>query len=167
MAGHRGYRRRARRAGRRAAGAGPAAAAGRHRRGVPARARRQARRGRRRGRPGRRRGADRRFRRDQGAPAGFPRAVTRAVTLSVMDSHAQASVDLETITDNVAALGAHVAPSAVMAVVKAGGYGHGAVAAARAALRGGAQWLGVAHVAEALELRAAGIDGPLLCLMAI
>src|SRR5215468_2460566 len=84
-----------------------------------------------------------------------------------MDSHAQASVDLETITDNVAALGEHVAPSAVMAVVKAGGYGHGAVAAARAALRGGAQWLGVAHVAEALELRAAGIDSPLLCLMAI
>jgi alanine racemase len=84
-----------------------------------------------------------------------------------MDSHAQASVSLETITGNVAALGAHVAPSAVMAVVKAGGYGHGAVAAARAALRGGAQWLGVAHVTEALELRAAGIDGPLLCLMAI
>ena len=84
-----------------------------------------------------------------------------------MESHAQASVDLETITGNVAALGAHVAPSAVMAVVKAGGYGHGAVAAARAALRGGAQWLGVAHVAEALELRAAGIDSPLLCLTAI
>ena len=83
------------------------------------------------------------------------------------DSHAQASVDLETITGNVAALGAHVAPSAVMAVVKADGYGHGAVTAARAALRGGAQWLGVAHVAEALELRAAGIDSPLLCLMAI
>src|SRR5262249_57075210 len=59
------------------------------------------------------------------------------------------------------------APSAGMAVVTAGGYGHGAVAAARAALRGGAQWLGVAHVAEALELRAAGIDSPLLCLMAI
>ncbi len=84
-----------------------------------------------------------------------------------MDSHAQASVDLETITGNVTALGAHVAPSAVMAVVKAGGYGHGTVASARAALRGGAQWLGVAHVAEALELRAAGIDSPLVCLMAI
>ena len=84
-----------------------------------------------------------------------------------MNSHAQASVDPETITGNVAALGAHVAPSAVMAVVKAGGYGHGAVVAAHAALRGGAQWLGVAHVAEALELRAAGIDSPLLCLMAI
>lgn len=84
-----------------------------------------------------------------------------------MDSHTQATVDQETIAGNVAALSAHVAPSAVMAVVKAGGYGHGAVAAAHAALRGGAQWLGVAHVAEALELRAAGIDSPLLCLMAI
>jgi alanine racemase len=54
-----------------------------------------------------------------------------------------------------------------MAVVKANGYGHGAVPAARAALRGGADWLGVVHVTEALELRRAGIDVPLLSLMAI
>jgi alanine racemase len=54
-----------------------------------------------------------------------------------------------------------------MAVVKAGGYGHGAVPPARAALAGGAAWLGVVHVAEALELRAAGIDAPVLCMMAI
>ena len=85
----------------------------------------------------------------------------------VMDSHAQARVDLNAITANVTVLREHVAPSAVMAVVKANGYGHGAVPAARAALRGGAEWLGVVHVNEALELRAAGIDGPLLCLMAI
>ena len=84
-----------------------------------------------------------------------------------MDSHARASIDLDAITGNVAALREHVTPTAVMAVVKADGYGHGAVAAARAALRGGAGWLGVVHVAEALELRAAGIDSPLLCLMAI
>jgi alanine racemase len=84
-----------------------------------------------------------------------------------MDSPAQALIDLDTISGNVAALRGHVAPSAVMAIVKAGGYGHGAVAAAGAAIRGGAQWLGVVHVAEALELRAAGIEGPLLCLMAI
>jgi alanine racemase len=84
-----------------------------------------------------------------------------------MDSHAQALVDLDAIAGNVAALREHVAPSAVMAVVKAGGYGHGSVPAARAALEGGARWLGVVHVAEALELRAAGIDAPLLCLMAI
>jgi alanine racemase len=84
-----------------------------------------------------------------------------------MDSHAQALVDLDAIAGNVAALREHVAPSAVMAVVKAGGYGHGSVPAARAAIDGGAQWLGVVHVAEALELRAAGIDSPVLCLMAI
>ncbi len=68
----------------------------------------------------------------------------------LMDSHAEASVDLDAITGNVATLRARVEPSAVMAVVKADGYGHGAVAAARAALRGGAAWLGVVHVAEAL-----------------
>jgi alanine racemase len=90
-----------------------------------------------------------------------------ALALMVMDSHAQARVDLNAITGNVAALREHVAPSAVMAVVKADGYGHGAVPAARAALRGGARWLGVVHVAEALELRAAGLDSPLLCLMTI
>lgn len=84
-----------------------------------------------------------------------------------MDSHAQASIDLDVIAGNVAAVRERVAPTAVMAVVKADGYGHGAVSAARAAVRGGADWLGVVHVAEALELRAAGIDGPLLCLMAI
>lgn len=84
-----------------------------------------------------------------------------------MNSPAQALVDRGAIAGNVAALREHVAPSAIMAVVKADGYGHGAVASARAALRGGAQWLGVVHVAEALELRAADIEGPLLCLMSI
>jgi alanine racemase len=81
--------------------------------------------------------------------------------------HAEAHVDLDAIAGNVAAIRERVAPAAVMAVVKAHGYGHGAVPAARAALRGGADWLGVVHVAEALELRAAGIDAPVLCLMAI
>jgi alanine racemase len=84
-----------------------------------------------------------------------------------MESPAQASIDLDVIAGNVAAVRERVAPTPVMAVVKADGYGHGAVAAARAAVRGSADWLGVVHVAEALELRAAGIDSPLLCLMAI
>jgi len=47
------------------------------------------------------------------------------------------------------------APAAVCAVVKAWGYGHGAVQVAEAALRGGATWLGVALVNEAAELRRA------------
>src|ERR1700753_485836 len=84
-----------------------------------------------------------------------------------MDSHAEATVELGAISANVAAVRAHVAPAALMAVVKANGYGHGAVPAARAARRGGADWLGVVHVTEALELRRAGIEVPLLCLMAI
>ena len=51
-----------------------------------------------------------------------------------------------------------------MAVVKANAYGHGAVAVARAALRNGAEWLAVANLAEALELREAGVDAPILVL---
>jgi len=49
-----------------------------------------------------------------------------------------------------------------MAVVKANGYGHGAVPAARAALDGGASWLAVSSVPEGLELRKAGIREPIL-----
>jgi alanine racemase len=47
-------------------------------------------------------------------------------------------------------------------VVKANGYGHGAVPAARAALEGGATWLGVSSVSEGIELRRAGIREPIL-----
>jgi alanine racemase len=99
-------------------------------------------------------------------PRAF-RVLLRPRTTMVSVSHAEASVELGAIEANVAALCAHVAPAAVMAVVKADGYGHGAVPAARAALRGGAGWLGVVHVAEALELRRAGLDAPVLVLMAI
>lgn len=52
----------------------------------------------------------------------------------------------------------------IMAVVKADGYGHGAVEVARAALQAGAAWLGVALVEEGLELRRAGIEAPILLL---
>jgi alanine racemase len=59
------------------------------------------------------------------------------------------------------------APAALCAVVKADGYGHGAVPAARAAQSGGASWLAVATAQEAAGLRAAGIDGPLLVMGAL
>jgi alanine racemase len=72
------------------------------------------------------------------------------------------TVDLDAIRDNVAELVRRAKPAEVMAVVKADGYGHGLVPSARAALRGGATWLGVAQLAEALQLRAAGVDAPLL-----
>ena len=62
-----------------------------------------------------------------------------------------------------APLKALVAPAALMTVVKADGYGHGIVESARAARQGGADWIGVATVPEALALREAGDEGPLLC----
>ena len=74
----------------------------------------------------------------------------------------QALVDLGAITGNVAALCELVRGSQVMAVVKASGYGHGMVPAARAALAGGASWLGVADLTEAVALRQAGITAPVL-----
>jgi alanine racemase len=73
-----------------------------------------------------------------------------------------ADVDLDAIRGNVAALQERASSATVMAVVKADGYGHGMVPSARAALDGGAAWLGVAFVEEALALRAAGIDAPTL-----
>lgn len=73
-----------------------------------------------------------------------------------------ATIDLAAIRANVATLAALVGATQTMAVVKANGYGHGAVEVARAALDGGADWLGVADLAEAAELREAGIDAPVL-----
>lgn len=77
---------------------------------------------------------------------------------------AWADVDLDAVEHNVRVLRAAVAPSAVWAVVKAGGYGHGAVPIARTALRAGASGLCVALATEGAELRAAGIDAPILVL---
>ena len=71
-------------------------------------------------------------------------------------------IDLDAIAANVSALKAQAAASRLMAVVKADGYGHGAVPAARAALAGGADWLAVALVEEGEELRRAGITAPIL-----
>lgn len=73
----------------------------------------------------------------------------------------EAVIDLGAIQDNVASMKAGTAAE-LMAVVKADGYGHGLVQSARAALSGGASWLGTAIVDEALALRAAGITVPIL-----
>src|SRR5215211_6197207 len=80
---------------------------------------------------------------------------------------AVARVDVGAIERNCARLAAAAAPARLCAVVKADGYGHGAVAAARAALAGGAQWLAVATAAEALQLRVHGVEGPLLVMGAL
>lgn len=73
-----------------------------------------------------------------------------------------AVIDLDAIRHNVRRLAAAASPAKIMAVVKADAYGHGAVPVARAALEAGASWLGVAHISEALALRTAGIDAPML-----
>lgn len=75
---------------------------------------------------------------------------------------ARAVVDLDAIRHNTALLRAHAGSAECMAVVKADGYGHGLLPVARAALDGGATWLGTAQLSEALELRSAGITAPLL-----
>jgi alanine racemase len=77
----------------------------------------------------------------------------------------RALVDLDVLGRNVHRLKAHVGDAVeLMAVVKADGYGHGAVMVAREAVDAGATWLGVATVAEGRELRSAGLDVPTLVL---
>jgi alanine racemase len=74
---------------------------------------------------------------------------------------AEVRIDLDAIRDNVAALCASTRAE-VMAVVKGDGYGHGMLPSARAALAGGATWLGVCTLGEALDLRRDGITVPVL-----
>jgi alanine racemase len=78
---------------------------------------------------------------------------------------ALARVDLGAIERNCARL--RPPGAALCAVVKADGYGHGAVPSARAALAGGATWIAVATAREADELRAGGIDARLLVMGAL
>ncbi|MHC4915713.1 MAG: alanine racemase, partial [Planctomycetota bacterium] len=72
-------------------------------------------------------------------------------------ARAWADVDLEAVGHNVRAIRGLVGSAEVMAVVKADGYGHGAVQVARAAMSAGASRLAVATLREAAELRRAGI----------
>jgi alanine racemase len=75
-----------------------------------------------------------------------------------------AEVDLDAVIANVRALRELAAPATVCAVVKADGYGHGAVPVARAAVAAGADALAVALVEEGVHLRDAGIDAPIYVL---
>jgi alanine racemase len=81
---------------------------------------------------------------------------------------ALARVNLAAIERNVARLRRDMSGGAQLcAVVKADGYGHGAVQSALAALAGGATWLAVAAAGEAVELRAAGVEARLLVMGAL
>lgn len=74
-------------------------------------------------------------------------------------------IDLDAIVANVRTLKQLLHPAtALMAVVKADAYGHGAVAVAAATIEGGASWLGVATIDEGIELRQNGITVPILVL---
>ena len=77
---------------------------------------------------------------------------------------AWADIDLAAVRHNAGVLRAAVAPAGLCAVVKADGYGHGAVSVARAAVEGGASWLAVALVEEGIALRDAGLEVPILLL---
>lgn len=74
-----------------------------------------------------------------------------------------AKVNTDAIAGNVKRLYEITGVDDVLIVVKANAYGHGMVPAAKAALAGGATWLGTADIAEALTLREAGITVPVLC----
>ena len=75
-----------------------------------------------------------------------------------------ADINLDAIAHNAGVMAKLAAPAALCAVVKADAYGHGAVAASRAALAGGASWLAVASTEEAEPLRQAGIATAILVL---
>ena len=84
-----------------------------------------------------------------------------AAVAGIDPATASAEIDLAAFRSNVAALKEH-AGVPVMVVVKADGYGHGILACAREARAAGAEWLGVATPTEAVTLREAGDNGPML-----
>lgn len=73
-----------------------------------------------------------------------------------------AEIDTAALAGNAEVIASLVRPASLMAMVKSNGYGHGIAIAARAALEGGASWLGVYTPQEALGLRALGFDAPIL-----
>ena len=75
-----------------------------------------------------------------------------------------AQIDLGAIAHNVTWLAQLAAPAQLCVVVKADGYGHGALPVARTAVAAGAPWLAVALVEEGIELRRGGIEAPILLL---
>lgn len=96
-------------------------------------------------------------------------ALPSVATPSVLPSDAPtdglsawADIDLDAIRDNVARLGELAGDADVMAVIKGDAYGHGLVPVARAALAGGATYLGIAQLGEAMAARVAGVTAPIL-----
>ncbi len=84
-----------------------------------------------------------------------------------MHRPAWAEISSSALAHNIAVVRELLGPTQVCAVVKANGYGHGAVLAARAMIAGGADCLAVAIIDEGIELRGAGITAPILLLSEI
>ncbi|MBW4577230.1 MAG: alanine racemase [Aphanothece sp. CMT-3BRIN-NPC111] len=88
--------------------------------------------------------------------------------LQMQCDRAWVEIDLKALADNVQQIKRLLSPqTALMAVVKADAYGHGACIVAKTVLGAGASWLGVATVPEGIELREAGIEAPVLILGAV
>src|SRR5277367_1738946 len=86
----------------------------------------------------------------------------------IIDGRTWAEVSLATLGENFHAIQKHVGPSvAICAVVKADGYGHGAVECALALESQGARWMGVTNAAEGLALRGAGTKARILLMTGI
>ena len=75
---------------------------------------------------------------------------------------ASAEIDLDALADNLRYFRDLVSPAQLMLAVKADAYGHGLLACAGTARAAGVDWLGVATPEEAMALREAGDEGPLL-----
>ncbi|MFB7249226.1 alanine racemase [Microbacterium sp. NPDC056234] len=94
------------------------------------------------------------------AVQAFPRRAAALVPSSRMQPPTL-RIDSSAVAANIARV-RQATTSDIMAVVKADGYGHGAVAVAQAAVAAGATWLGITDVAEAVTLREAGLEQPVL-----
>ncbi len=98
-------------------------------------------------------------------PTLLPSVATPSVLppdASTQGLSAWADIDLDAIRDNVTRLGELAGGADVMAVIKGDAYGHGLVPVAHAALAGGATYLAIAQLGEALAARAAGVSAPVL-----
>jgi len=93
---------------------------------------------------------------------GVPAASRGGWTTEAVARGAVATIDLDALRGNLARVRELTGDAAVMAVVKADAYGHGLVPCARAALEGGATWLGAALPDEAVALRDAGVGASVL-----
>ena len=89
-------------------------------------------------------------------------------TIDWEQQRAWVEIDRSALAHNVRQIRSLLAPSTqIMAVVKADGYGHGAIEVARTIIDCGVEWLAVATVTEGIELRTAGIFAPMMILGAV